>query len=188
MKWKYIPKKKHLDHLLHVSAKWGICKMQDCVGCYGLSPRQRISIWYSKAQSHPLSLFSFHIDCYCLFMDTAGSLHMCHYEQCISSAEFASWPYFIYLPLLSTICCQQHPSHCFVADEIHTNANPSAFTSRARPCGVVSREPDRPALRVGALWLLLPRLFWEDLIHMGMIGNIKAFITDMRVGEGKCGL
>lgn len=89
----------------------------------------------------------------------------------------------LYYLLLAT------PAHCFVADEIHTNANPSAFTSRARPCGVVSNmAPDRPALHVGALWLLLPRLCWEDLIQMGMIGNINAFITDMRVGEGKCGL
>lgn len=70
----------------------------------------------------------------------------------------------------------------------HTNVNPSAFTSRARPRGAVSdTAPDRPALDVGAFWLLLPGLCWEDPIQRGLIGNINTFITDMRIGEGKRG-
>lgn len=40
------------------------------------------SIWYNEAQSHPLSLFSIHVDGYCLFMDTADSLHMCGIMNC----------------------------------------------------------------------------------------------------------
>lgn len=69
---------------------------------------------------------------------------------------------------------------CFGAYKIHTNVNPSAFTSRACPCGVVSNmAPDRPALDVGAFWLLLPRLCWEDPFQLGLVGNINTFISEM---------
>lgn len=113
--------------------------------------------------------------------------HVCHYELCIGSTECSSWPYLI--SSAPTLYCMEPatPAHCSGAYEIHTTVNPSAFTSRAHPCGVVSNmAPDRLAQRVGAFWLLLPRLCWEDPIQLGMIGNNNTFIRDMW-GERECG-
>lgn len=63
------------------------------------------------------------------------------------------------------------------------DVNPSAFTSRAHPCGAVSdMVPGSPVLDVGSLWLL--SLCWKDQIQLGMnhIGNISTFIIDMWMG------
>lgn len=45
------------------------------------------SIWYNEAYSHPLPLFSIHIDGYCLFMDTAGGLRMFALINCAQALQ-----------------------------------------------------------------------------------------------------
>lgn len=56
--------------------------MQDGGLLWSFQSPGTVSIWPSEAQSHPLSLFTIHIDGYCLFMDTAGCLRMCVIMNC----------------------------------------------------------------------------------------------------------
>lgn len=157
--------------------------MQDGALLWSFLPLGTVSIWHSEAQSHPLSLFSIHADGYCLIMNTAGCLRLCHY---ILRIGFASWPYLIlsYLPLLYCVL-PETLAHCwFGAYKIPTDVDPSVFTSRPRPCSVVSNmAPGRPELDLDAFCFLSPRLCWEDLIQLIMIGNINTFIIDMWTGE-----
>lgn len=72
-------------------------------------------------------------------------------------------------------------AHClFGAHKISTDVDPSVFTSRAGPCGVVSNmAPGRPEQDLDAFWFLSPKRCWEDPIQLRMIGNINTFVIDM---------
>lgn len=72
----------HLSTFEHLPANWGICKMQKSGLLWSFLPPGTASIWHSEAQSRPLSLFSFHVDGYCLIMDPAGSLRLCVIINC----------------------------------------------------------------------------------------------------------
>lgn len=134
------------------------------------------SVYNNEAQSYPLPLFSVHVYSYCLFMDTAGSPCMC------DIMNSASWLRLIRAALLS-VCCQHHQPpvwEAFLFIFLFKSAQMSihqGFTSRTRPCGVVSSTAqDRLAQCVLALsGFHYTRQRWEAPAS----GDINAFITDM---------
>lgn len=138
-----------------------------------------------------LSLFSIHTDAHCLFMDTAGRLRMCvplWTVQGLCRVDQLA-PSYQSVPSTSTVCCQKHHlSAVFRAYKIHTVSIHQPLPAGPIPVVLLAmwRQVDQ-CWFVGAFWLLSPRLCWEDPIQLWTIGNINPFITDMWMGEWKCG-
>lgn len=104
------------------------------------------AIWYNEARGHPLSLSSIQSDGYCLFMDTAGSLRMRVIMNCAHALRDSPAGHILFIYSCPSVRWQQHkPTVCELKKNL-PNVNPSVFTHRACPCGVVSNmAPDRPA-------------------------------------------
>lgn len=144
--------------------------------------RFNLAQWSTEPPSFPL-LYS----CWWLLSDYEYSwLPACVSLYSVHSLRQLAISYLIlsYLPLLYCVL-PETLAHCwFGAYKIPTDVDPSVFTSRARPCSVVSNmAPGRPALDLDAFWFLSPRLYWEDPIQLIMIGNINTFIIDVWIVE-----
>lgn len=132
-----------------------------------------ISFGHTEARSHHLALFPNHVDSYCLFMDTAGSLRMCAIMH-RGFLEFTSW---LYLYLSRPSLLSMLPAN------LHECQSISVYQQGPVPVVLLAiwRQVDQ-CWMLGFSGLYHTRLCWEDPIPLGMIGNINAFITEMRSG------
>lgn len=169
---------------LVLSASMCVCKMQDTGLLWSFLSPGTGSIWYNEAQSHPfftvphsgwwlLSVYGY----------SWQPLPMCHYVPCRVrqlAISYDSATARCKLPAnISPLVLELFKSTCM---SVHQRS-----PCRACPRGAVSNmAPDRQGT-LALFWLSLPRRCREDLIHLGMRGDINAFITDMWKGEGKCG-
>lgn len=105
----------------------------------------------AQRSAEPPSSSSFMVDGYCLIMNPAGSLHACHYplREAIQRVPAGHILSYVTLPSPAPCASRNISSGWFGAYNIPTDVDPSVFTSRARPCGVVSNmAPGRPALHL----------------------------------------